>query len=67
MKAENALPMTASIAQVDWQTMTIQCPLCNFFLEYDVQISVMYIDGVTTLEIIDGGEAKADDHSCDPK
>ena len=67
MKAENALPMTASIAQVAWQTMTIQCPLCNFFLEYDVQISVMYIDGVTTLEIIDGGEAKADDHSCDPK
>lgn len=67
MKAENALPMTASIAQVDWQTMTIQCPLCNFFLEYDVQISVMYIDGVTTLEILDGGEALSGSHDCDPR
>ena len=67
MTAKNTSRMSASIAQINSQTMTIQCPLCNFFLEYDVQISTLYIDGVTTLEIIDGGEAKADDHSCDPK
>ena len=67
MKAENALPMTASIAQVDWQTMTIQCPLCNFFLEYDVQIYALYIDGVTTIEILDGGEALSGSHDCDPR
>ena len=65
MTAKNTSPVSASLAQVDMQTKTIYCPFCNFFFEYDVRISAMYIDGVTTLEIIDvAGEALSGSHDC---
>lgn len=67
MTAKNTSRMSASIAQVDFQTKTIYCPLCDFLFEYDVQISTLYIDGVTTLEILDGGEALSGSHDCDPR
>lgn len=67
MTAKNTSPMSASIAQFDFQTKTIYCPLCDFFFEYDVRIFVTYIDGVTTLEILDGGEALSGSHDCDPR
>lgn len=67
MTAKNTSCMSASLAQFDSQTKTIYCPLCDFFFEYDVRVSVMYIDGVTTLEILDGGEALSGSHDCDPR
>ena len=67
MTAKNTSRMSASIAQTNSQTKTIYCPLCDFFFEYDVQISALHIDGVTTLEILDGGEALSGSHDCDPR